>query len=46
MKILSQKKAKKAEGFQIWHCYWLFSSDIMAVKGLMNRVRHLLRVRI
>ena len=24
---------KKAEGFQILHFYWSFSSDIMAVKG-------------
>ena len=40
MKILSQegaeKEDKKAEGFQILHFYWLFLSDIMAVKGLMQ----------
>ena len=28
------KGAKKPWWFQIWHFYWLFSSDIMAVKGL------------
>ena len=35
MEILSHVSAKKkAEGFQILHFYWLFSNDIMAVKGL------------
>ena len=31
-----KKENKKAEGFQISHFYWSFSSDIMAVKGLTN----------
>jgi len=39
MKILSHASAKKEDkndqGFQIWHFYWSFSSDIMAVKGLI-----------
>ena len=30
-----KKEDKKAEGFQISHFYWLFLSDIVAVKGLM-----------
>ena len=30
-----KKEDKKSEGFQILHFYWSFSSDIMAVKGLM-----------
>ena len=30
-----EKENKKAEGFKILHFYWPFSSDIMAVKGLM-----------
>ena len=37
MKIVSRastKKDKRAEGFQILHFHWSFSSDIMAVKGL------------
>ena len=29
-----EKDDKKAEGFQILCFHWLFSSDIMAVKGL------------
>ena len=29
-----QCKKEDKEGFQISHCYWSFSSDIMAVKGL------------
>ena len=29
-----KKEDKKAEGFQILHFHWSFSSDIMAVKGL------------
>ena len=28
-----EKEKEKAEGFQISHFYWSFSSDIMAVKG-------------
>ena len=28
------KEGKKAEGFQIWHFYRSFSSDVMAAKGL------------
>ena len=32
----SEKEDKKAEGFQILHCYWSFSSDILAVKGLID----------
>ena len=31
------KEKKKAQGFQILHFQWPFSSDIMAVKGLMKR---------
>ena len=31
----SAKKDKHAEGFQIFQFYWLFSSEIVAVKGLM-----------
>ena len=31
---LCEKEDKKAEGFQIWHFYWSFSNDILAVKGL------------
>ena len=31
-----EKDDKKAEGFQILHFYWSFSSDIMAVKGLIQ----------
>ena len=42
MAILShasvKKKTKKAYGFQTLHFYWLFSSDIMAVKGLMVNI--------
>ena len=42
MKILShanaKKKTKKAEGFQISHFYWSFSSDIMAAKELTSRL--------
>ena len=38
MKILSRASAKKEDrnsyGFHILHCYWSFSSDIKAVKGL------------
>ena len=30
-----EKEDKMVEGFQISHFYWLFSSDIMAVKGLI-----------
>ena len=46
MKILSYANAikkkkksnnKKAEGFQISHFYWLFPSDVTAVKGLIGR---------
>jgi len=29
-----EEEDKKAYGFQISQSYWLFSSDIMAVKGL------------
>jgi len=29
----AKKENIKASGFEIWHCYWSFSSDIMAVKG-------------
>ena len=31
-----EKEDKKAEGFQILHFYWLFSSDIVAVTGLIQ----------
>ena len=31
-----EKENKKAEGFQISHFYWPFSSDIMPAKGLNN----------
>ena len=31
-----KKENKKAEGFQILHFYWLLSSDIMAVKRLID----------
>ena len=38
MKIISRAIAKKktetVKGFDIFHFYWSFSSDIMAVKGL------------
>ena len=34
-----EKENKKAERFQILHFYWLFSSDIMAVKGLIDITR-------
>ena len=30
----SAKKETKRQGFQISHFYWLFLSDVMAVKGL------------
>ena len=33
---MSVRKGKQ-KGFQIWHFYWSFSSDIMAVKGLIGR---------
>ena len=43
MKILShdgaEKKYKNAEGFQISHFYWLFSSDTMAVKGVNSDIQ-------
>ena len=29
-----EKEDKEAEGSQMWHLYWSFSSDVMAVKGL------------
>ena len=29
-----EKEDEKAEGFQMSHFYWSFSSDIMAIKGL------------
>ena len=29
-----EKEGKKAQGFQVSHFYWLFSSDIMAVTGI------------
>ena len=32
-----KKKKKKAEGFNLLHFYWSFSSDIMAVTGLTNQ---------
>ena len=35
-----KKEDKKAEGFQISHFYWSFSSDIMAVKGLNKSYHH------
>ena len=41
---------KEEEGFQIWHFYWSFSSDIVAVKGLIqtsssvNRTQHRMQV--
>ena len=31
-----KKKEKKAAGLQISHFYWSFSSDIMAVEGLIK----------
>ena len=31
----SEKEDRKAEEFQISHFYWSFSSDVMAVKGLI-----------
>ena len=31
-----RKRIKKAEGSEISHYYWPFSSDIMAVKGLTS----------
>ena len=31
------QKENNAYGFQIWHFYWSFSSDIIAVKGLTKR---------
>ena len=31
-----EKEGKKAQGFQVSHFYWLFSSDIMAVTGLIS----------
>ena len=31
-----EKEGKQAQGFQVSHFYWLFSSDIMAVKGLIS----------
>ena len=40
MKIISHTNGKKilfflkAQGFQISYFYWLFSSDVMTVKGL------------
>ena len=32
----AKNKKKKAEGFQISQFYWSFSSDNLAVKGLMR----------
>ena len=32
-----ERERKKAEVFQISHFYWLFSSDVTAVKGLIGR---------
>ena len=32
------KENKEAEGFKTSHDYWLFSSDIMAVKGLSVQI--------
>ena len=34
-----RKKDKNAEGFQISHFYWLFSSDTMAVKGVNSDIQ-------
>ena len=34
-----EKENKKAKGFQILHFYWSFWRDIMAVKGLMYKVK-------
>ena len=33
-----KKEDRKAEGFQILHFYWPFSSDITAVKGLTANI--------
>ena len=32
-------RKSKQEGIQIWHFYWSFSSDSMAVKGLIWHTR-------
>ena len=34
-----RKRDKNAEGFQISHFYWLFSSDIKAVKALNSDIK-------
>ena len=31
-----EKEGKKAQGLHVSHFYWLFSSDVMAVKGLIS----------
>ena len=33
-----QNRGEKPESFQIWHFYWLFFAESMAVKGLMSNV--------
>ena len=38
--VNTKKADKKAEGFKILHFYWLFLSDIMAVKGLIMHLSH------
>ena len=48
MKIRSRGDAKKSEKdyrFEISHFYWLFSNDILAVKGLINNTRELISAR-
>ena len=37
-----EKKEKKASGFKILTFYWLFSSDIVAAKGLKKENESLL----
>ena len=38
--VNTKKADKKAEGFKILLFYWLFLSDIMAVKGLIMHLSH------
>ena len=37
-----EKEDRKAEGFQISHLYGSFSSDVMAVKGLSDKLNRFL----
>ena len=32
--MLTRKRKQKAGGFEISHFYWLFASNVMAVKGV------------